>query len=124
MPGDLRHRAIQCQRARWHYWLGVLYPAARPERTIPFPGGPVRLMALCCADDVVPPWAVGLCDRSPIGPLPGGDADKVPARMIENADTIAVTFPVVFMGYVLSFFGLSAPHRKISDGTKDRREGY
>ena len=125
MPGDLRHRAIPGQRAQWHNRLCVLYPAARPERTIPFPGGPVRLSALCCADDVVPPWAVGLCERSPIGPLPGGDADKVPARMIENADTIAVSLLVVFMDFVLSFsFGLSAPHRKISDGTKGRREGF
>lgn len=104
MPGDLRHRAIRGQRAHWHYRLGFLYPAARPERTIPFPGGPVRLRTLCCADDVVPPWAVGLCERSPIGPLPGGDADKVPARMIENADIIAVTFLVVFMDFVLSCF--------------------
>ena len=82
------------------------------------------MRALCCADDVVPPWAVGLCDRSPIGPLPGGDADKVPARIIENADAIMVTVLFVFMGYVLSFFGLSAPRRKISDGTKGRREGH
>ena len=56
-------------------------------------------------DDVEPPSAVGLCDRSPIGPLPGGDADKVPARMIENADTNAVRILVVLMDFVLSFSG-------------------
>ena len=52
---------------------------------------------------MVPPWAVGLCDRSPIGPLPGGDADNVPARMIENADTIAVSLLVVLMDFVFRF---------------------
>ena len=45
--------------------------------------------------------------------------------MIENADTIAVTFLVVFMDFVLScFFRLSAPRRGNPDGTKGRREGY
>lgn len=124
MPGDFRHRAIQGQRARWHYWLGVLYPSARPERTIPFPGGPVRLRPLCCVGDTLLPCAVDFCDRSPIGPLPGGDADKVPARMIENADTMAVSLLVVFMDFVLSVFGLSAPHRGNPDGTKGGREGH
>ena len=59
---------------------------------------------LCCVGDTLLPCAVDFCDRSPIGPLPGGDADKVPARMIENADTIAVSLLVVFMDFVLSCF--------------------
>ena len=42
--------------------------------------------------------------------MPGGDADNVPARMIENADTIAVTFLAVFMDFVLSCsFGCLPP---------------
>jgi len=67
------------------------------------------LRTLCCVDDVEPPSAVGLCDRSPPGCLPGGDADKVPARTIENADTIMVTVLVVFMDFVLSVFYAVCP---------------
>lgn len=47
----------------------------------------------------------------------------MPARMIENADTIMVTVFVVFMGYVLSCFRLVCPPPESLQRNQGRTRG-